>query len=48
MNLVIDMGNTNIVFGIFNNQKLVSVYRINSTKNDVHKIDFLLLPVLVG
>ena len=41
MMLAIDIGNTNIVWGIFENKKLISVYRINSNKNDLHSISFL-------
>lgn len=41
MTLTIDIGNTNIVFGIFNNQKLISIYRINSIKEEIYKVDFL-------
>ena len=41
MMLAIDIGNTNIVWGIFENKKLISVYRINSNKNDLHNISFL-------
>ena len=41
MMLAIDIGNTNIVWGIFENKKLISVYRINSNKNDLHNVSFL-------
>ena len=41
MTLAIDIGNTNIVFGIFYNQKLISIYRINSIKEEIYKVDFL-------
>ena len=41
MILAIDIGNTNIVFGVFKNQKLVSIYRVNSNKDDLNKTHFL-------
>ena len=41
MMLAIDIGNTNIVWGIFENEKLISVYRINSNTKDLNKTYFL-------
>ncbi len=41
MILTIDIGNTNIVWGIFDNHKLVSSYRINSNLNSINETDFL-------
>ena len=42
MIIAIDIGNTNIVFGIFKNNKLINVYRLNSIERGHIKIDFLL------
>jgi len=41
MMLAIDIGNTNIVWGIFENKKLISVHRINSNNNDLNNTSFL-------
>tara|TARA_Y100001968_G_scaffold131855_3_gene120354 strand:- start:748 stop:1491 length:744 start_codon:yes stop_codon:yes gene_type:complete len=41
MTLAIDIGNTNIVLGIFKKNKLTATYRINSNKVEISKIDFL-------
>ena len=39
--IVIDVGNTNIVFGIYNNQKLTKIFRLN-TEKDITKKNKLL------
>ncbi len=39
--IVIDIGNTNIVFGVYNNQKLIKIFRVN-TEKDVTKKNKLL------
>ena len=39
--IVIDVGNTNIVFGVYNNQKLIKIFRVN-TEKDVTKKNILL------
>ena len=41
MILAIDIGNTNIVFGVFEHQKLILVHRINSQKNEFYNMNFL-------
>ena len=39
--LAVDIGNTNIVFGIFENNKLIKKNRIKTTETDIKNIDFL-------
>lgn len=41
MILAVDIGNTSIVFGIFNKNKLINVSRIHSNKDNYHKLNFL-------
>ena len=41
MLLAIDIGNTNIVFGIFKNEKIVFNLRVKSNKKEFYKLDVL-------